>query len=312
MSWICLKHVYFFPSSEVRLHTREGVCATKTQFKEEMSAGGVEQHEEKSITIQSNIPEFTITLSILCHHSYSPLTILLKVTLGVVVRMLQWFPNLLMGKPVGPPVVAPTRRGGAKDGGGWVRGQLEPVVMGKQRLNNPTSNLLHINQQEGTTKSRILQHVALERLRINTLTSFFWCQYGLEKLHLSVRLLTVWIHSLSTEGACICLLAYSLVCVCLPARKNDRNECLWVIRPVGEEEGIEEERSQEEESDRKRRESSLIQSVQGRIDPAVWSETDLITHKNQPDNHRGTDKRFKLTNLNSKPGCEIFADFIGI
>lgn len=80
------KHVYVLLLWSQTVHKR--MCAAKTQLKEEMSAGGVEEHEEKSITIQSNIPEFTITLSILCHHSYLPLTILLKVTLGVIVWML--------------------------------------------------------------------------------------------------------------------------------------------------------------------------------------------------------------------------------
>ncbi len=59
-------------------------------------------------------------------HSYSPFCILLKVTLGVVAWMLQWFGNLVMEMPVGLPVVAQT---GGKERGIGEGGQLEPLVI---------------------------------------------------------------------------------------------------------------------------------------------------------------------------------------
>ena len=77
--------------------------------------------------MRKNLSQFNLKLQYSCdsnnpfssrHHSYSPLSILLKVTLGVVVEMLQWFGNLVMEMPVGLPVGAADREGGIWERGG--------------------------------------------------------------------------------------------------------------------------------------------------------------------------------------------------
>ena len=98
----------------------------------------------ESINIQAGAAKFQLfdvptNLFYIRHQGYSIFSILLKVTLGVVVWMLQWFGNLVMEMPVGLPVVA--QKGGEK------------VIRGGNGKNLliPTSNLPTINQQEAMT-----------------------------------------------------------------------------------------------------------------------------------------------------------------
>lgn len=79
--------LFFSPLTNKTMHKKE--CVLFIHYQEEVLAGAVLQRHEKNNLSQFNLKlqHFCVSNNPFssCHHSYSPFSILLKVTLGVVV-----------------------------------------------------------------------------------------------------------------------------------------------------------------------------------------------------------------------------------
>lgn len=162
--------------------------------------------------------------------------------------------------------------GTTRDSGLWI---------GKHRLQTPTLNLLIINQ---THKNHSLPFCRMRHLyrpedmlrRPPGEITPVWAQ--LKEVQLMLHLSVPIVNSVDSlpllpkMPVFVYLLFCPFVCTCQTVA-GKRNECLWVIRPVGEEEEKDEQRKWETDSNggERGRESSLITSAKRRIDPVVWS-----------------------------------------
>lgn len=188
--------------------------------------------------------------------------------------MVQWFGNLVMEMPVGLPVVTQTGKGRERGVGqlellvivgcGWenIASKLPPWTCWSS-IRHTKTTLYHFAGWGPCTGRRIC--FAGRALLVSFLVEITPVSAQLKEVQLMLHLSVPIVNSVDSlpllpkMPVFVYLLFCLFVCACKTVA-GKRNECLWVIRPVGEEEEKDEQRKWETDSNggERGRESSLI------------------------------------------------------